>query len=59
MDEIIWALNPVIDKLVNVIYFIERYAEEFLNTCRIEAQYFTAELILIFSFMPLTEEIFF
>ena len=35
MDEIIWALNPVNDKLVNVLYFIERYAEDFLNTCGI------------------------
>jgi signal transduction histidine kinase len=35
LDEIIWALNPVNDKLVNVLYFIERYAEDFLTTCGI------------------------
>jgi signal transduction histidine kinase/ligand-binding sensor domain-containing protein len=32
VDEIIWALNPVNDKLANVIYFIERYAKDFLDT---------------------------
>ena len=45
MDEIIWSLNPVNDKLVNVIYFIERYAEDFLNTCRIEHSIVLPELI--------------
>jgi len=32
VDEIIWALNPVNDKFANVIYFIERYAKDFLDT---------------------------